>query len=243
MEKNLSTIETIWEKLQDHSGTIAYAEIQDLIGTISVGNNGRIECTSFPAYAHYEEYYLWEILCLCLKKNILTMDLTRIKLELSGDSDFPYCIHTILRQKSFRTLNLLSLRRSLPLDFWKLCAHYSVQDGQLNWKHVITVSPQNEAILNYHRLKGIGQAARAEQSDILEVRQLYLWNQQLLQLPLELAYLHNLERLEIWNNPIQEIPQSFQQLSNLKDIILSKDQKSLVPAIQKYLPHTTIGWV
>ena len=155
----------------------------------------------------------------------------------------PYCIQIIIKMKSFKTLNLIFLRRPLPFDFWKFYTSVSIENGQAQWQYSVVVSPQHEPTCNYHRLKALGKLAEGKDQRLLEIRHLYLWNQELTHLPTELAFIENLERLEIWNNPIQEIPSSFQRLIHLKDIILSKDQQHLVPSIQKYLSQTTIGWV
>lgn len=243
MRKNSNQIEIIFKKIQTETETISYSEIIQHLGILSVANNGTIECENYPEYAHYEEYFLWNILCFCLEKEFITIEIPRIRLTLSADSNFPFCIEIILKQKYFKTLNLISLRRSLPLDFWKLCAHFSVQNGQIQWKHSIVLSPQNKAACNYHRLKALGKLAENQDPKPLQLRQLYLWNQELTHLPKEIGALKKIERLEIWNNPIQEIPDSFQQLTQLQNIILSKDQQHLVESIQRYLPKTNIGWV
>ena len=243
MPKTLNKIEILSKKIQKDTLEISYSEITEQLGVISIATNGKISCDLYPDYSHYEEYYLWNILCFCLEKKFITLDIPRIRLELSADSEFPSNIQTIIENNSFKTLNLISLRRSLPFDFWKYCSYFSVHNGQVQWKHSITVSPQMESSLNYHRLKAIGKKAEKQDPDTLQIKQLYLWNQALTQLPSELSCLNGLERLEIWNNPIEKFPSSFQNLQSLSTIILSKDQQHLVPSIQKYLPHTAIGWV
>ncbi len=119
MTKNSSEIEHIFKKIQIDNPKLSYFEITEHLGKVWVASNGKIECENYPNYSLYEEYFLWSILCFCLEKEFIKMDIPRIRLTLSADSDFPYCIQIIIKMKNFKTLNLIFLRRPLPFDFWK----------------------------------------------------------------------------------------------------------------------------
>ena len=241
MTLNSNQLEMLWDLLKTSQNIVSYDIIKKIVGEIVISNNGEIS-SSILQHSHYEEFFLWNIFCYCLEQNYTKMNISRIRLRLSADSEFPYCIQLLLKKPCFKSLNLLDLRRAIPLDFWTLCPYFSVKNGQIYWSWTILASQQNLAVCHYSRLKSLGKQAELQDGRTLEIRHLYIWNQSLTHLPAELSKLKNLVRLEIWNNPIQELPASFHQLLNLKTIVLSKNQQVLVPEIKKQLPHTHIGW-
>ena len=241
MPSNSNQLEMLWVLLKTSQNIPNYDTIKKTVGEITISNHGDIS-SEVLKHSHYEEFFLWNIFCYCLKKNYIQRRVSRIRLTLSADSEFPYCIQYLLKQPCFKSLNLLSLRRPLPIDFWKICHYFSVKNGQVHWNWTILASQKNVAACHYNRLKSLGKMAKLKDINTSKIRYLYIWNQSLTHLPNELSKLKNLEHLEIWNNPIQEFPASFQELRNLKMIVLSKNQKFLAPQIKKRLPHTQIGW-
>ena len=69
MTKNSNKIEHIFKKIQIDNIKLSYFEITEHLGKIWVASNGKIECENYPNYSLYEEYFLWNILCFCRKKD------------------------------------------------------------------------------------------------------------------------------------------------------------------------------
>ena len=126
----------------------------------------------------------------------------RIKLQLSADSPFPYELGYFLAQPEFRVLSLDTFRGELPLQFWRICGHFTVTEGKARWHYRVLGAPHLISESNAQHLKALCHRAQAEPEIAEHVELLFLWEQGLNRLPSNIGALTALRQIELWNNPL-----------------------------------------
>ena len=132
-----------------------------------------------------------------------------------------------LAQPDFRVLSLDTFRGELPLQFWRICGHFTVTEGKARWHYRVLGAPHLLSESNAQHLKALCHRAQAEPEIAEHVELLFLWEQGLNRLPSNIGALTALRRIELWNNPLPGIPASISQCTALEELVLGEDQRYL----------------